>query len=140
MTDKGLETQMEMPGNNVNHLHILLAEDNESNRIVTLKMLERLGYNADAVLNGHEVLQALERKQYDLVLMDIVMPKMSGLDATKEIRRHFPASKQPKVVALTAFVSPNSREICLAAGMDDYIGKPVQKWELAEVLSKYPPH
>lgn len=125
--------------NNANHLRILLAEDNVSNRKVTLKMLERLGYKADAVINGHEVIQALERQQYDLVIMDIVMPKMSGFDAAKEIRRRFPASKQPKVIALTAFVIPSSKEMCLEAGMDDYIGKPVTMQELAKIIGKHLP-
>ncbi len=116
---------------------ILLAEDNESNRKVTMKMLERLGYKADAVLNGREAIQALERQQYDLVLMDIVMPKMSGIDATKEIRRRFPASRQPKIIALTAYVIPNSREICLESGMDDYLGKPVQINELKSMICSH---
>ncbi len=127
-------------GNNANHLRILLAEDNVSNRKVTLKMLERLGYKADAVINGHEVIQALEHQQYDLVIMDLVMPKMSGFDATKEIRRRFPASKQPKVIALTAFVIPSSKEMCLEAGMDDYIGKPVTMQELAKIIGKHLPY
>ncbi len=125
--------------NNANHLRILLAEDNVANRKVTLKMLERLGYKADAVLDGHEVIKALERQQYDLVIMDIVMPKMSGFDATKEIRRRFPVSKQPKVIALTAFVIPNSREMCLEAGMDDYISKPVTMQELGKIIGKHLP-
>ncbi len=123
--------------NHANHLRILLAEDNVSNRKVTLKMLARLGYKADAVINGHEVIQALEHQQYDLVIMDLVMPKMSGFDATKEIRRRFPASKQPKVIALTAFVIPSSKEMCLEAGMDDYIAKPVKINQLADMLVKY---
>ncbi len=136
MTDKGREIANKDNKNNVDPLRILLAEDNESNRKVTLKMLERLGYKADAVLNGREAIQALERQQYDLVLMDVVMPKMSGLDATKEIRRRFPASKQPKIIALTAYVIPNSREICLESGMDDYLGKPIQMDELKSMILK----
>lgn len=102
-------------------------------------MLERLGHKADAVLDGHEVIQALERQQYDLVIMDIVMPNMSGFDAAKEIRRRFPVSKRPKVIALTAFVIPNSREMCLEAGMDDYISKPVTMQELAKIIGKHLP-
>ncbi len=136
MIDKGREIENKDSKNNVDPLRILLAEDNESNRKVTLKMLERLGYKADAVLNGREAIQALERQQYDLVLMDVVMPKMSGLDATKEIRRRFPASKQPKIIALTAYVIPNSREICLESGMDDYLGKPIQMNELKSMILK----
>lgn len=121
---------------NADNLRILLAEDNASNQKVIMKMLERLGYKADAVLNGCEVIQALELQQYDLVLMDVVMPKMSGFDAAKEIRRRIPASKQPKIIALTAYVIPNSRQICLEAGMDDYLGKPVTIQELSNVISK----
>jgi CheY-like chemotaxis protein len=102
-----------------------------------MKMLERLGYKADAVLNGREAIQAIEHQQYDLVLMDIVMPKMSGIDATKEIRRRFPASRQPKIIALTAYVIPNSREICLESGMDDYLGKPVQMNELKSMICSH---
>ncbi len=108
-----------------NHLRILLAEDNASNRKVTLKMLDRLGYSADFALNGIEVIEALERQNYALVLMDVVMPKMSGLDAAKEIRRRFPPSRQPKIIALTAYVIPNSKEICIKSGMDDFLGKPI---------------
>lgn len=118
------------------HLRILLAEDNASNQKVIMKMLERLGYKADAVLNGCEVIQALELQHYDLVLMDVVMPKMSGFDAAKEIRRRIPASEQPRIIALTAYVIPNSRQICLEAGMDDYLGKPVTIQELSNVISK----
>jgi CheY-like chemotaxis protein len=121
----------------VNQPRILLAEDNASNRVVTMKMLDRLGYKADAVLNGLEAIEALERQQYDLVLMDVVMPKMSGFDATKEIRRRFPASKQPKIIALTAYVIPNSKEICLESGMDDFLGKPIQINELKSMISAH---
>lgn len=124
-------------GTSANHLRILLAEDNASNRKVTMKMLHRLGYKADAVLDGHEVIEALEHQQYDLVLMDVVMPKMSGFDATKEIRRRFPASKQPKIIALTAYVIPNSREICLKSGMDDFLGKPIRIKELDSMIRSH---
>jgi CheY-like chemotaxis protein len=137
MIDKGCGPGYKTNETNAKNLCILLAEDNESNRKVTMKMLERLGYRADAVLDGREAIQALERQQYDLVLMDIVMPKMSGIDATKEIRRRFPASRQPKIIALTAYVVPNSRKICLESGMDDYLGKPVQMNELKSMICSH---
>jgi CheY-like chemotaxis protein len=137
MMDKGCGPEHKNNETNAKNSCILLAEDNESNRKVTMKMLERLGYRADAVLNGREAIQALERQQYDLVLMDVVMPRMSGIDATKEIRRRFPASRQPKIIALTAYVVQNSREICLESGMDDYLGKPVQMNELKSMICSH---
>ncbi len=101
-------------------------------------MLKRLGYNADAVNNGLQVLKAFENRMYDLVLMDIVMPKMDGFEATKEIRKRYPASRQPKIIALTAYILPDGREKCIEAGMDDYIAKPVRISELADALGKCP--
>ncbi len=117
-------------------MRILLAEDNVSNQRVTLQMLKKLGYRADAVANGAEVIQALERQPYDLILMDVKMPVMGGIDAAKMIRERWP-NNGPKIVAITAYALAGDREKCLAAGMDDYIGKPVQKEELAKMLEKY---
>ncbi|MGD0954785.1 MAG: response regulator [Methanotrichaceae archaeon] len=116
---------------------ILLAEDDPASQKVALAMLHRLGYEADTVNDGLEVLQALKRQRYFLVLMDIVMLKMDGIAATKEIRRRFPASEWPKIVAFTAYVHPDVKKKCLAAGMDDYISKPVKKEELEAILMKY---
>jgi PAS domain S-box-containing protein len=120
-------------------MKILLAEDNVSNQRVTLQMLKKLGYRADAVANGAEALQALERQHYDLVLMDVKMPVLGGLEATRMIRERWP-DNGPKIVAITAYALHGDREKCLAAGMDDYIGKPVQKEELAKMLAKYRSH
>ncbi|MFB3763795.1 MAG: response regulator [Methanotrichaceae archaeon] len=119
-------------------LSVLLAEDDPANQRVTLIMLKRLGYNADAVNNGLQVLKAFENRTYDLVLMDIVMPKMDGFAATKEIRKRYPASKQPTIIALTAYILPDGRKICIEAGMNDYIAKPVRMSELANALRKHP--
>lgn len=119
------------------HARILLAEDNPACQKLALAMLRRLGYKADAVNNGLEVLQALERRKYDLVLMGIVMPKMDGINAAKEIRRRFPVSELPRIVALTAYVHPDVRKRCFEAGMDDYITKPVMLNDLKAVLMKY---
>jgi CheY-like chemotaxis protein len=108
-----------------NSLRILLADDNVSSQKVVLKMLEKLGYNADMVANGVEVLQAVERQPYDLVLMDIKMPEMNGLEAARAIRG-MSDIKQPKIIAITAYALAGDREKCLEAGMDGYIPKPVQ--------------
>lgn len=123
----------------VRPLNVLLAEDDPANQRVTLIMLKRLGYNADAVNNGQQVLKAFEKRMYDLVLMDIVMPKMDGFEATKEIRKRYPSSKKPIIIALTAYVLPDGREKCIEAGMNDYIAKPVRMSELADAIGKYPP-
>jgi CheY-like chemotaxis protein len=118
----------------VNHSRVLLAEDNELNQKVTLAMLKRLGYKADTALNGIEVLRALEYRQYDLILMNIGMPLLDGIEATVEIRKRW--QNGPRIVALTARVLPEIKEKCIEAGMDDYIAKPVQMRELAEALKR----
>jgi len=95
-------------------------------------MLRRLGYDADLAANGLEVLEALERQSYDLVLMDVQMPEMDGLEATRRIRRAL--TEQPRIVGLTAHAMVGDRERCLAAGMDGYLKKPVQISELKKAL------
>lgn len=117
-------------------LRILIAEDNPSNQKVLIEMLKRLGYRADGVADGREAVQSLERQDYDLVLMDIKMPEMDGITAAKEIRKLRPVSS-PKIVAITAYALEGDREMCLEAGMDDYIAKPVKMNELAGILEKY---
>jgi CheY-like chemotaxis protein len=118
---------------------ILLAEDDLAGQKVALAMLKWLGYEADSVNNGIEVLQVLKRTKYDLVLMDIVMLEMDGITATQEIHRRFPASELPKIIAFTAYVHPDIKKKCLEVGMDDYIIKPVKLNELRNVLIKYLP-
>jgi len=117
-------------------LRILLAEDNVTSQKVALKMLKSMGFNADVVANGIEALQALERQHYDMVLMDLRMPIMNGLEATRIIRQRWP-DNGPRVVALTAYALQGDRDRCIEAGMDDYISKPIKLEELAEALSKY---
>ena len=117
-------------------LRILVAEDNPSNQKVLLTMLRRLGYRPEAVADGKEVLQALEIRPYDLILMDVKMPEMDGLAATRMIRKLRPRNG-PKIVAITAYGLSGDRERCLDAGMDDYIAKPVKLNEVAKVVSKY---
>lgn len=117
------------------HLRILLAEDDATARKVILLMTERLGYRADAALNGLEVLRALETKPYDLVLMDIVMPKMDGLEAAFCIRK---LNKEwPKIIAITAYLLPDILERCTEAGMDGYLAKPVRMKEMEAMLKHF---
>ena len=99
-------------------------------------MLKHLGYKADVAVNGKEVLNSLEQKSYDVILMDIQMPEMDGLDATKFIRSSLPAAKQPRIIAMTAYTLQGDREQCLAAGMDEYISKPVKMEELRDALER----
>jgi CheY-like chemotaxis protein len=120
----------------VSPLRVLLAEDNVASQKVALQMLKRLGYRADVAANGIEALQALERQSYDVVLMDLRMPEMDGLEATRIIRQRW-LDSGPKVIAITAYALEGDREKCLEAGMDGYIAKPVKMDELAEMLKKY---
>jgi len=119
-------------------MSILVAEDNPSNQKVIVEMLKSMGYRPDAVADGREVLQALEIRPYDLILMDIKMPEMDGLTAARVIRKLQP-HKGPRIIAITAFAMEGDRERCLEVGMDDYISKPVKVSELAKMLSKYQP-
>ena len=106
-------------------LRILLAEDHPVNRQVTVGLLEHLGYEADLASNGREVLEVLECQSYDVVLMDVQMPEMDGLEVTRRIRGQFAGRSQPKIIALTAHAMPGDRERCLAAGMDGYLEQAV---------------
>lgn len=117
-------------------VRILLAEDNLVNQQVALRMLERLGLSADVVANGYEALAALERQDYDIVLMDVQMPEMDGLEATRHLRATLPEARQPYIVAMTAGAMVGDREACLAAGMNDYISKPVQRDDLLAALQR----
>jgi CheY-like chemotaxis protein len=120
-------------------LRILLAEDNAMNQMVALRLLERLGYGADVAWNGLEALEALDRKPYDVVLMDVQMPELDGLDASRRICERWPADTRPRIIAMTANAMPEDREACLAAGMDDYVAKPIRADELAKALKRAKP-
>jgi PAS domain S-box-containing protein len=117
-------------------LKVLLAEDNAVNQKVALRFLERMGYKADAVGNGREAFDACSRDRYDLVLMDLQMPEMDGLEASRKIRRSLPAERQPTIIALTANAMQGDRELCLDAGMDDYISKPVKLHEIVAAIRR----
>ncbi len=117
-------------------LRILLAEDNRINQKVALKMLGRLGYQAVVVENGRQVLNALQANPYDVVLMDIQMPEMDGLEATKQIHQRYPPFQRPHIIAVTANAMAGDRENYLANGMDDYISKPIKFPDLTAVLKR----
>ncbi|TQS39802.1 hybrid sensor histidine kinase/response regulator [Cryptosporangium phraense] len=119
-------------------LRVLLAEDNTVNQRVAQLLLSKLGQRVDTVANGLEALRALERAPYDLVLMDVQMPVMDGLEATRRIRADIPADRQPRIVAMTASVLVEDRTACRAAGMDDYLPKPVRADDLRAVLLSVP--
>ena len=117
-----------------NPLRILLAEDNVVNQKVALKILERMGYRADVACNGREAVQALERQAYDVVLMDVQMPEMDGIEATVKIRERL-GENRPWIIALTANALQGDRERYMGVGMDDYLSKPLRIQDLAKALT-----
>jgi CheY-like chemotaxis protein len=119
-------------------LAILLAEDNPVNQRVAILMLQRIGFRADLAANGREALEAVTRQRYDLVLMDVQMPEMDGLQATREIRARFDDNTRPRIVAMTANASVSDRDECLAAGMDGFLTKPVRTADLRNAILATP--
>jgi len=119
-------------------LRILLAEDNLVNQKVALRMLAQLGYQADLAANGVEVIAALNRQVYDVVLMDIQMPEMDGLEATRQICTRWQKDQRPHIIAMTANALQGDREMCLEAGMDDYVSKPIRMPDLVRALKATP--
>jgi PAS domain S-box-containing protein len=119
-------------------LSILLAEDNPVNQRVATLILQRMGYRADVAANGREAVEAVARRRYDLVLMDVQMPEMDGLQATREIGARCKPGARPRIVAMTANASTADRDQCLAAGMDDFLPKPVRQADLRQVLAATP--
>jgi CheY-like chemotaxis protein len=118
-------------------LRILLAEDNAVNRKLALRLLERLGLHADVVEDGQAAVDALETTDYDLILMDVQMPRLDGLEATRRLRTRWP-DRPLRIVGLTANAMAGDREECLAAGMDDYVSKPIRPDELARAIAATP--
>ena len=119
-------------------LRILIVEDNEVNLLVSLSMLRQLGYEAETARNGREALASLETRTFDLVLMDLEMPEMDGVEATRRIRSSLPAARQPHIVGLSAHALSSYRDKSLAAGMDDYVTKPFQVEDIRGLLARYP--
>lgn len=115
-------------------LRILLAEDNVVNQRVALLMLSKMGYRVDVAANGLEAIDALRRQTYDVVLMDVQMPELDGLEATRRIRQEPPVGGRPRIIAMTANAIQGDREKCFAAGMDDYVSKPIQIATLQQAL------
>jgi CheY-like chemotaxis protein len=118
----------------ISALNILIAEDNPVNQKVAQLMLQRLGHRADLAANGQEVLRAMENRAYDLVLMDIQMPDMNGIEATKHIRSRW--QQGPKIIAITSFDPEFCREQCFSAGVDDFINKPIRMNELDAAIER----
>jgi GAF domain-containing protein/DNA-binding response OmpR family regulator/anti-sigma regulatory factor (Ser/Thr protein kinase) len=115
-------------------LRILLAEDNVVNQKLALRLLQQMGYRADVAGNGLEAIESIERQPYDLVLMDVQMPEMDGLEASRRITAKYTPNQRPRIVAMTANAMQGDRETCLAAGMDDYVTKPIRVEALVEAL------
>jgi CheY-like chemotaxis protein len=123
------------PGMAARHpLRILLAEDNVVNQKLALRLLHQMGYRADLASNGIEAIASVERQAYDVVLMDVQMPELDGLDATRRIRELGPAHDGLRIVAMTANAMQGDREMCMEAGMDDYLTKPIRVERLVEAL------
>ena len=120
-------------------LRILLAEDNAVNQKLALRLLSQMGYRADVAGNGLEAIEALERQAYDVILMDVQMPEMDGLEASRQINARWDRPERPRIIAMTANAMQGDRERCLAAGMDDYVSKPVRVNELVAALSQAQP-
>jgi len=119
-------------------LRILLAEDNVVNQKLALRLLQQMGYRADLASNGIEAVESVERQAYDVVLMDVQMPELDGLDATRRIRTLGPAHEGVRIVAMTANAMQGDREMCMDAGMDDYLTKPIRVDRLVEALLAVP--
>ena len=111
-----------------------MAEDNGVNQLVAKRLLKRYGFRADLAANGIEVIEALKTRNYDVILMDVQMPEMSGFEATERIRLNDNLSKQPWIIALTANALEGDRERCLEVGMNDYLSKPLRPQDLKESL------
>ncbi len=123
------------PGMATRHpLRILLAEDNVVNQKLAMRLLQQMGYRADLASNGIEAIECVQRQIYDVVLMDVQMPEMDGLEAARRITAHGNPGERPRIVAMTANAMQGDREECLAAGMDDYITKPIRVEHLVESL------
>lgn len=132
--ESGFDDKIDHNLANKHPLRILLVEDNVVNQRLALKLLEKMGYRADLAANGLEAIHALERQFYDLIFMDMQMPEMDGLQATREIRKRWNAGPRSRIVAMTANAMASDKDQCLAAGMDDFVGKPIRIGEVTEKI------
>jgi PAS domain S-box-containing protein len=132
-SDENLSPESALPPS----LNILVVEDNLTNQKVAQHILKRVGYEIDLANNGVEALRAVEKKAYDIIFMDIHMPEMDGLKATREIRKKTSIGPKPKIIALTADILTGEREKCLAAGMDDYVPKPIKIETLKAIIKNF---
>jgi CheY-like chemotaxis protein len=127
------------PGQAARHpLRILLAEDNVVNQKLALRLLQQMGYRADLASNGLEAVESVQRQTYDVVLMDVQMPEMDGLEASRKINARWLPQERPRIIAMTANAMQGDRDMCLAAGMDDYLTKPIRVERLVEALNHVP--
>jgi len=127
------------PGQATRHpLRILLAEDNVVNQKLALRLLQQMGYRADLASNGIEAVESVQRQTYDVVLMDVQMPEMDGLEASRQINARWQPQERPRIIAMTANAMQGDRDMCLAAGMDDYVTKPIRVEQLVEALNQVP--
>jgi CheY-like chemotaxis protein len=115
---------------------ILVVEDNLINQKVATRVLLQFGYEANVASNGQEALEMLEQQKFQLVFMDVQMPGMDGLEATRHICKHFKPSERPYIVAMTANAMKEDREQCMAAGMDDYVSKPIRTEEVKAAIER----
>jgi CheY-like chemotaxis protein len=136
MSLRELRTEPGNGGGSGRRQRVLIAEDNTVNQRVATAQLKKLGYASDTVANGLEVLEALSRIPYDIILMDCQMPELDGYETTRQVRNR--GGHQPYIIAMTASAMQGDRELCLAAGMDNYVTKPVRQIELKAALEKAP--
>ncbi|MFN8608232.1 MAG: response regulator [Vulcanimicrobiota bacterium] len=115
----------------------MIAEDNGVNQKLAVRLLSRFGYIADVAGNGLEVLQALQQKSYDLIFMDVMMPEMDGFETTRRILQICPILHPPLIVAMTANAMSGDRELCLQAGMHDYVSKPIHPEAVRDIITRW---
>ncbi len=120
-------------------LRILVAEDNVVNQKLALRLLQQMGYRADLASNGIEAIESVQRQTYDVILMDVQMPEMDGLEASRQITTRWRLNQRPRIIAMTANAMAGDREACIAAGMDDYVTKPIRTDALIAALLRIEP-